>query len=456
LEDRGSPAVVVALIAGGFYYLAHRAKPLTDKDTVVLADFSNSMGDPVFDDTLKTALSVSLNQSPFLNVLSESKVVATLKLMTRPADTKLTPEVARELCQRGGSKAYIAGSIASLGSQYVLGLKVVNCQTGDTLAQEQATAAAKEKVLDMLGEAASKLRGELGESLATVQKFDVPLAEATTSSLDALKAYSLGIKAYRENGPAAAVPYDQHAIELDPNFAMGYLDMGVDYYAMGELGRASEYLTKAFRLRDHANQREKLSITADYYAYVTGELDKAAQTFQALIANYPRSNFYLDLGNTYAQRGQYEKAMEADRENLRRSLDDSTAYWGLANSLLALQRFNEARQTIQDAQARKLENYGLRSALYALAFLQQDSSGMAEQRQWFEGKPEEHFGVSLVSDTEVYTGHLGKARQLTARSVDSQSALTARKTERSGWRMRLCGKLLWATLPMQSRRQQKV
>ena len=202
--------------------------------------------------------------------------------------TKLTPEVARELCQRAGSKAYLAGSIGSLGSEYVLGLKAVNCQSGDTLAEEQVTAASKEKVLDALGEAASKLRGELGESLATVQKFDVPLEQATTSSLEALKAYSLGQKAFNEKGPAAALPYHQRAIELDPNFAMGYWAVGDDYSTLGELGRASEYFTKAFQLREHASEREKLAITADYYRNVTGELDKAAQTFQEEIESYPR------------------------------------------------------------------------------------------------------------------------------------------------------------------------
>ena len=221
-------------------------------------------------------------------MLSENKVAATLKLMSRPADTKLTPEVTRELCQRAGSKAYIAGSIASLGSQYVLGLKAVNCQSGDPLAEEQVTAASKEKVLDALGEAASKLRTELGESLATVQKLDVPLSEATTSSLEALKAYSLGQKATNEKGPAAALPYHQRAIELDPNFAMGYSAVGSDYFSLGELGRASEYFTKAFQLREHASEREKLAITANYYQNVTGELDKAAQTFQEEIESYPR------------------------------------------------------------------------------------------------------------------------------------------------------------------------
>jgi serine/threonine protein kinase len=265
------PAAVVlvaVVIAGAFYFRSHATKPataLTEKDTIVLADFANSTGDAVFDDTLKTALSVSLNQSPFLNVLSENKVAATLKLMSRPAGTKLTPEVARELCQRAGSKAYLAGSIASLGSQYVLGLTAVNCQSGEPLAEEQVTAASKEKVLDALGEAASKLRTELGESLATVQKLDIPLSEATTSSLEALKAYSLGRKALSEKGAAATLPYDQHAIQLDPNFAAGYNAVGNDYNSLSELGRASDYYTKAFQLREHASEREKLAIAVSEY-----------------------------------------------------------------------------------------------------------------------------------------------------------------------------------------------
>ncbi len=283
------PVLVVLLVAGGLYYRSHQqSKRLTDKDTIVLADFANSTGDAIFDDTLKTALNVSLRQSPFLNVLSDSEVGKTLQLMTRQANAKLTPEVARELCQRAASKAYIAGSIGSLGSQYVLGLKAVNCQSGDTLAEEQVTAASKEKVLDKLGEAASKLRGELGESLATVQRFDVPLEKATTSSLEALQSYSLGKKAYRERGPAAALPYDQRAIELDANFAIGYNAVGMDYVGLSELGRASDYYAKAFRLREHASEREKLAITASYHFFATGELAKAAQNYQDEIENYPR------------------------------------------------------------------------------------------------------------------------------------------------------------------------
>ncbi len=413
---------VVAAIAGAFYLRSRQTTHrLTEKDTIVLADFANSTGDAVFDDTLKTALSVSLRQSPFLNVLSDSDVAKTLQQMTRPASTKLTPEVTHELCQRAGSKAYIAGTVGGLGSEYVLGLKAVNCQSGDMLAQEQVTAASKEKVLDALGEAASKLRGELGESLATVQKFDVPLEQATTSSLEGLKAYSLGEKTNNEKGNVAALPYHQRAIELDPNFAMGYWAVGNDYFSLAEVGRGSEYFSKAFQLREHASEREKLAITAAYYSNVTGELDKAAQTYEEMIQNYPRDyRAYLDLGNAYTSHGQYEKAREAYSQSLRLAPDSVVPYVGLANSLLSLQHFDEARQIIHEARARKLDNYILHNALYALEFLGADYPAMAEQQQWFAGKPEyETFGLALASDTEAYGGHLGKARELTKRAVDS-------------------------------------
>jgi tetratricopeptide (TPR) repeat protein len=400
--------------------LRQATQRLTEKDSIVLADFANSTGDPVFDDTLKTALSVSLRQSPFLNVLSDGEVAKTLQEMTRPANTKLTPAVARELCLRAGGKAYLAGSIGSLGIEYVLGLKAVNCQSGDALAQEQVTATAKEKVLDALGGAASKLRTELGESLATVQKFDVPLAQATTSSLDALKAYSLGRKASNEKGSSAALPYHQLAIELDPNFAMGYAVVGDDYFSLSELGRASEYFTKAFQLRDHASEREKLEITANYYDTVTGELDKATQTYQEEIESYPReSAAYNRLGVVLALQGQYEKATEITRQAVRLAPDALSGYTNPANYALALQRFDEARQTIHRAQARKLDDAIFHSALYALAFWASDSTAMAEQQQWFAGKPEENWGLALASDTEAYVGHLGKARELTKRAVDA-------------------------------------
>jgi eukaryotic-like serine/threonine-protein kinase len=410
--------VVVLLAVAGYFYL-HRPPKLTAKDTIVLADFTNTTGDPVFDDTLKTALSVSLGQSPFLNVLSDNKVAATLKLMTRLPDTRLTPNVARELCQRAGSKAYLAGSIASLGSEYVLGLKVVNCNSGDTLAQEQATAASKEKVLDALGEAASKLRSQLGESLASVQKLDVPLYQATTSSLEALQMYSSGFKALTEKGPSEDLPYEQRAIDLDPDFAMAYWSMGEDYYGLGELGRAREYLTKAFQLREHTSARERLVISTEYYRNVTGELDHAAHASEELIANYPGCNGQAGLGLVYFEEGEYEKGAQTFRGCMKEWPDQAGGYINLANAMLALQRLDEARQIIAQAQAQKVDIYILHLAQYAAEFLNGDTAGMAKQQQWFAGKPEENLELSLASDTEAYTGHLGKARELTKRSVES-------------------------------------
>ena len=421
--------VVAALIAGGLYFRSRHAAPLTEKDTIVLSDFANSTGDPVFDDTLKTALSVALNQSPFLNVLPDNKVAATLQLMARPANSTLTPELARELCERSGSKAYIAGSISALGNQYVLALKAVNCVNGDALAQEQVTAAGKEKVLDALGTAAAKLRGSLGESLATVQKFDVPLAQATTSSLEALKQYSLSTKALNEKGVAAALPYDQRAIEIDPNFAMGYNSVGDDYHNLGQVGRASEYYTKAFELREHASEREKLDITAIYYLNVTGELDKGAQALQQLIENYPkRSGTYNALGNALAGQGLYEKAPNLYRQSITLDPDNLIPYTNLGNTYMALQRFEDMRQTIREAQARKRDDFILHELRYTLIFLKQDSGDLAAELKWFMGGPEENSGLSLASDGEAYSGHVRRARDLTTQSVASALRADSKET----------------------------
>ena len=418
----GAAVVLVAvLVGGGLYYRSRQTKPLTDKDTIVVADFDNKTGDAVFDDTLKTALTVALNQSPFLNVLPDNRIGATLKLMTKPVGTRLTPEVARELCLRAGCKAYIAGLIANLDNEYVLGLKAVNCQSGETLAQEQVTASGKAKVLNAVGDAAAKLRGQLGESLASVQKFDVPLEQATTSSLEALQAYSLGRKIYGEKGNDAALVYDQRAIQLDPNFAMGYEAVAGAYSTLGQVGRASEYFTKAFELREHASEQERLHITARYYESVTGEQDKAVQAYQQLIENYPRYGAgYFYLGVAYGAQGKYEKGIEVMRQWQQLAPERGSSYEALANYLLALQHLDEARQTIRNAQERKLDDYILHSALYGLAFLAADSSAMAQQQQWFADHPAfEHFSLSLDSDTEAFTGHVGKARGLTKRALDS-------------------------------------
>ena len=270
-------AFLAAVLIAGVGYLTHsRANRLTAEDVIVVGDFANTTGDTGFDDTLKEALTVSLRQSPFLNVLPQSRVTRTLKLMTLGPTAPLTPAVANEVCQRAGSKAYIAGAIGSLGSEYVLGLKAVNCRSGDTLAQEQITVASKEQVLPALGNAATKLRGELGESLTTVQKFDVPLTEATTSSLEALRAYSQGLKAWNTKGEAEAIPYLKRALELDPKFASAYVSLGTVYKNLERPTLASESISKAYELRERASERERFYILGHYYRDVTGELHSAA------------------------------------------------------------------------------------------------------------------------------------------------------------------------------------
>jgi eukaryotic-like serine/threonine-protein kinase len=424
-----SAGVVIALIAGGLYYRSHRAKPLTDKDTIVLADFSNTTGDPVFDDTLKTALGVSLNQSPFLNVLSDNKVGATLKRMTRPPDTRLTPDVAREVCQRADSKAYVTGSIASLGSQYVLGLKVVNCQSGDVLAQEQATAASKEKVLDALGEAASKLRGELGESLATVQKFDVPLAEATTTSLEALKAYNMGKTIWYEKGAAPAIPFYKRAIELDPSFVAAYALLSQRYADLGQPSLALEYATKAYQLRDRVSEREKLVTSAIYFS-ATGEIEKQAQTYELWEASYPRDAAQISesLGNIYAELGQHDKALAKYQEGIRLA-PNLVSYTNLGGAYLSLDRLGEAKSTLDEALAHKLDAGSVRENLYLLAFLQGDAAGMEQQVAWGAGKPgDEDLLLSTQSDTEAYYGRMSQARDFSRRAVDSAVRADAKET----------------------------
>jgi serine/threonine protein kinase/tetratricopeptide (TPR) repeat protein len=416
------PVVLVALlIAGGLYYRSRSSKQLAEKDTIVVGDFTNTTGDSVFDDTMKQALSVSLRQSPYLNVLSDDKVVATLRMMTQPPNTRLTPDVARELCQRANSKAYIGSSIANIGNQYVIGLKAVNCLSGDVLAQEQATATGKEKVLDALGEAATKLRAQLGESLASVQKFDAPLQQETTSSLEALKAYSLGQKAEYEKGPAAALPFFRRAIELDPNFASAIERVGVMYSGLGQIDRANEYTTRAFNLRDRASEREKLHITSLYYELVTGELDKAAETLREWEENYPRDDVASsNFGNLYAIEGRYELAAEQTQKALRVNPDNVIAYDNLGQYLPALNRFDDGRKTYDQAMGRKLDDDVLHLVRYGIAFLQSDSKMMSEQAAWFADRPEvENEMLSLEAETEGYAGHLNKARELTRRAVDS-------------------------------------
>ena len=417
----GSTVLVIGLAVGGWLLFSRKAHALTDKDTIVLADFTNTTGDSVFDDTLKQALAVGLGQSPFQNILSEDKVRQTLQEMTRSPSDRLTRDLAREVCQRAGSKAYLAASIAALGTQYVIGLEALNCASGDALAREQVTAAGKEQVLPALGQATAKLRNEVGESLSSVQKFDIPLAQATTNSLEALKAYSLGQNKMLEKGEAEAIPFFKRAIELDPNFALAYDRLGIRYYNLNQHSLAADYLKKAFDLRDRVTEREKLHITALYSTFATGELEKANQTYELWIQVYPRDfTAYANLGSSYMVLGQYEKAATETREALRVEPNSVVSYSNLGQIFLALNRFDEARTTTEEALGRRLENIQLHLNLYALAFFQGNVADMKQQADWAIGKPgAEDWMLSLESDTEAWSGRLGEARALSRQAVES-------------------------------------
>ena len=412
--------VIVGLSVGGWLFFSRKAHALTEKDTLVLADFTNTTGDTVFDGTLRQGLTVQLEQSPFLSLLSEQRTQQTLHLMGQPADAKLTQEIARELCQRTGSKAYLSGSIASLGSQFVLGLNAVNCLTGDSLAQEQERATGKEQVLAAMDKAAANLRAKLGESLSTVQKLDTPLEQATTPSLEALQAYSLGRKAMAGSDWAAAVPFFQRAIRLDPNFAMAYARLGTSFSNRGETVLGTENTRKAYELRERVSEREKFYIESHYYHYAIGDLEKARQVYELWAETYPRDwTAPINLHVIYRDFGHYDKSLEEARETV--SLDpNSLSYFNLVSSYLLLNRLEEARATADEAQAKKCDSPDLRFCLYQLAFLQNDAAGMAQQVAWAAGKPGvEDVLLGFEADTAAYSGRLGKSRELSRRAVAS-------------------------------------
>src|SRR5215468_4256231 len=311
--------LLMAAAIGGLYWRSSRARVLTEKDTIVLADFTNTTGDPVFDDTLKQGLRVQLEQSPFLNILSDQQVDEQLKLMARSAGERLTPELARDLCQRTGSKAALNSTISTLGSHYVLGLSALNCHNGDALATEQVEADSREHVLKALGDAATKMRQKLGESLASIEKYDAPMEQATTASLEALQAYSIGLRTDDAKGQAAALPFYQRAVQLDPKFAMAYARLGHHYAVTGAPHLSAENVRKAYELRERVTERERLYIEAHYYRDVTGEQDKAASVWEVMQQTYPRAvEPYSNLAGFYGFRlGNYEKALEEAQEALR-------------------------------------------------------------------------------------------------------------------------------------------
>jgi tetratricopeptide (TPR) repeat protein len=394
---------------------------LTDKDTIILSDFDNKTGDAVFDDTLKQGLSVQLEQSPFLALLSESKVNETLKLMGRSPDDRLTANLTREVCQRTGSKAMLAGSIAGLGSQYVIGLKAVNCNTGDVLAEAQEQAAGKEAVLKALDAAAVSLRGKLGESHSSVQKYATPLEEATTPSLEALKAYSLGVKTVYTKWGLAALPFFKRAADLDPNFAMAYAWMSSVYWPLNEVGRAAENARKAYELREKVSERERFWIVGNYYLSATGELEKAAETDELWQQTYPRDDLpYLEVGLISAFLGNWEKALEEFREALRLEPNNVGNYIDLCLAYTAFDRLDEAEAVCKQAEERKLESPVLLSNRYRVAFLKGDAPQMAQLVSAAMGKPGfEDLLLAMQADTEGWYGKLKNARELTGRAMDS-------------------------------------
>jgi len=423
--------VVAAVI---YYFYSHRAHTLTEKDTVVLTDFANSTGDAIFDDTLKTALNFSLRQSPFLSVLPDRDVAKTLQQMTLPLSTKLTTKIARELCQRAGSKAYIAGSIGSLGSEYVLGLKAVSCQSEDTLVQEQRTAESKEKVLDALDDAALKLREQLGESLASVQKFDVPLTEATTSSLEALKALSLSNKAQREKGNVASVPLLKRAIEIDPNFALAYSNLAGSYNNLGEYRLASENAKKAYDLRERTSEREKFHILAFYYMFATGELEKARETYEFWAQSYPRDPdrpiILINLAGIHMILGQWGKAEATALDAHRLKPNHIINSGNLGLIYLAVNRLDQAKATFNEALGYGLDGATLHQNAYFLAFLERDSAEMERQAEWGKGKPgEEDILLATRADTEAYYGRIKQAREWSRRAMESVERVGSKETE---------------------------
>ncbi len=428
-------ALAIALLAAARYSYVHRTPKLTTEDSVVLADFTNTTGDPIFDDTLKQAISVQLAQSPFLNILSNARIRSTLKLMAKPPGARLTPDVASDLCQRAGGKAYISGSIGTLGSQYVIGLDAINCKTGDPLAQEQVTAENKEHILKALDKAATKLREKLGESLSTVEKFDAPLDQATTPSLEALKALSVGIKTLQEKGSAAAIPFFNHAIELDPNFAAAYGALGISYSNLREPGLANENLQKAYNLRDKVSEREKFRISASYYLLVTGELEKAVQSYELWSQSYPRnSEPFGNLGVDYTYLGQYEKGIAASLEDLHLNPGSAAAYTNLVSLYSAVNQPNNARTSYEEAIAHKVDNPFLHGNRYGSAFLENDMAEMQRQVAAAAGKPGEDILLSFSSDTEGFHGRLANARRLSQRAIDSARANDSKETA-AAWRM---------------------
>lgn len=453
-------AMLVAAAVGIFLHSRQR-HTLTEQDTVVLGDFDNTTGEPVFDDALKEGLAVQLEQSPFLNVVSPTRVKQTLAMMGRSGE-RLNEEIGREVCQRTESKALLTGSIASLGSQYILGVKALTCASGDVLVQEQVQVGHKEEVLDALGKLASHLRQRLGESLHSVQKFDTPIAAATTSSLEALQAYSRGVKAFDEKGNSASIPFLERAIEIDPNFGVAYAHLANAQENLGHTENAEKNITKAYELRNRATEVERLYIESHYYFFVSGEFDKMIQVHELWKTTYPQAVApHVNQGVVYYLLGQYDKAADEQREALRLSPERGFNYGNLAGCYLRLDRLRDAEQLLHEAQTRKLGGEFLLGVSYDAAFLRGDQDAMQRLVAASIGQGEaEHMLLAQQSEAEAYYGRLKKARgdsrraQESARRIGNEEAAVGYQIEAAIWETELGnrerGRTELATLPLAS------
>ena len=411
-------ALLLVLIASGWYWRSHNSAKLTDKDTIVLADFTNTTGDAVFDGALKQALTIQLLQSPFLSILPEQRVHEILQQMGRSADDPVGKSVGREVCQRASVKAMLAGSIASLGTQYVVGLDAVNCQTGDLLASEQVQAENKEGVLKALGKAATSVRQKLGESLSSVQKYATPVEEATTSSLEALKSLTQGDKDYDQGRQLEAIPRYERAIELDPNFALAYSTLAGVYGNLGESDRAMEYQQKAYNLRDRVTEHEKFMLTTNYHWMVSGDLDKEMEAEEAWARAYPRDAIpFNNLTVNYASSlGQFEKAIESGNKTIRLNPRQTGVYNNMAAAYLGLKRIDEARAILETGLVNTPDNPNIHHALYVVASVQGDETVKQREFAWGADKPAGKNWVLLAAgQAALQHGQLQKERELTSR-----------------------------------------
>ncbi len=412
-------ALVVVLAGAASFFYFQRAQALTESDYILLADFNNSTGEPVFDATLKQALAVNLEESPYLNIFPGERVRATLRMMEREPDERITESIGREICERQGIKAMLWGEIAPLGSHYVISLNAVNCQTDDSLAREQEEATSKEEVLEALGRASSRLRRKLGESLSSIEKFNTPLVKATTPSLEALKAYTLGAKSFRKGRGAEAISFFKRATELDPNFVMAYADLGLQYWNLGEREAGIRYRKKAFDLRGRASERTRLGITAVHYSIVTGERAKARESYELLNQTYPRNaGARTNLGVEYMFIGQYEKAIEEIRESVRLSPKSANRQDNLAIAYRCLNQIAEAKAILEREVVRNPNASYLHTHLYKIAFIEGDRAEMQRQADWARGKPGEFKMLDLRAAAAASSGKMQEARKLWRQALE--------------------------------------